>query len=359
MAQSSVPFIVMMIIVAIGAGAHSRLVQARPAEPGTDHTSTSDTRVTLKPLTTILTTYVQVKRAPVITVRAVRTAVLSDLKVTPGSQVSEGQVIGHLGGPGLTSALKQARLALQGAQAALKTEQSSLVLAQQRAKAHFGSRQEVYQASLARDEAQARVADASARLQSLQAQKTLHSPGTGVVSATPSVTGDSVNAGDAMVVIQPESSVWLEGQAFGTAMQQLREGQTGVFTPSDGSVPTKVKVISRLPTQQGLTVRYHPSEADASADASLYAGKTGRVDIQLVQSPQPAVPSEALILDQGRWWVMLEDGNGVHAQAVEPVASNHGWTWLRGKIRPGDHIRVSDAYLSFHHSFSTRYQQPD
>lgn len=359
MAQSSVPLIAAMIIVAIGTAANTRRVQAQPAETGVEHIPASHARVTLKPMTTTITTYVQARRGPAITVRAGRAGVLSDLMVTPGRHVSAGQVVGHLGGPAITSALKQEQSALQAAQVALKTEQASLTLAQQRATAHFGSNQEVYQATLARDDAQARVVDSSTRLKLLKSQQTLRSPGDGVVSATPSVTGDAVKDGDAVVVLQPDKALWLEGQVFGSAVSQLDEGQTGVFTPSDGSPPTKVKVTGLLPTQQGLNVRFRRSEADATGAAALYAGNTGRVDIQLARSPQPAVPSEALILDQGRWWVMLEDGNGVHAQAVDPIASNDGWTWLRGKVHAGDHIRVSDAYLSFHQSFSTRYQQPD
>lgn len=361
MAPSSIPLTIAMLIFAAGAKADSQSVQVQPADTGSGHISSSNARVTLKPLTTTLTTYVQAARGPAITLRAGRAGVLSDLAVMPGSRVSAGQVIGHLGGPKMISALKQAQLALQAAQATLKTDQSLLALAQQRVKGHFASRQDVYQATLARDDAQARVSDASARRQLLMTQQTLRAPADGVVSANPAVTGDSVKEGDAVIAIQPDKALWLEGKVFGPGVQQVSKGQTGVFTPADGSPPTKVKIASLIPASQGLAVRFRPLEAatGATSDAPLYPGKAGRVDIQLVQSPQPAVPSDALILDQGRWWVMLEDSDGLHAQAVYPIASNDGWTWLRGTVRPGERVRVRDAYLSFHQSFSTRYQQPD
>lgn len=359
MGQRSVPFIIATIIVATCAGADSRLVQAQSSGPRPEAGSTSAFQVTVKPLTRKLTTYVQVKRTPTLTVRARRPGVLLDVAVMPGSRVSEGQVVARLGGAAMASALKQAKVAVKSAQAALRTEQSSLDLAKQLAKAHISSRREIYQATLARDRARAEVADASAQLQNVQAQQVLRAPKDGIVSATPAVSGNSVNAGDAVVVIQPGTRVWLAGQIFGPEVQQVRVGQTGTFTPSDGASSVAVKLISLVPTRQGLEARFRPADSGATAGTSLYPGRTGRVSVQLALSPRPAVPSESLILDQGRWWVMLEDSNGGHAQPVEPIASNDGWTWLRGKVRAGDHILVKGAYLRFHQSFSTQYQQPD
>lgn len=359
MALSPFPVAVALSIFAIVTGANSSPVQAGSAAAGAEHTAPSSARVVLKPLTTVLKIYVQAKQRPAIAVRARRDALLSDLLVTSGSRVNAGQVIGHLGGPEMRLVLHQAQRALQAAQVTLKTDQSLLALAKERNKAHLTLRQSVFQATLARDDAQARVAELSTQLRLLQTQQTLRAPGNGVVSATPSVAGNSVKNGGTVVMIQPAKTLWLEGQVFGSAVGQLSEGQTGVFRPSDGSPPTTVTVSRLVPAQQGLGVRFSWSGKDATGDALMYAGKTGRVGIKLVQSPQPAVPSEALILDQGRWWVMLEDGKGVHAQAVDPIASSDGWTWLKGKVGPGDRVLVNGAYLSFHQSFSTRYQQLD
>lgn len=351
---SSGPLAVALFTVALNAQASG---ESGPADPA----SNMSAQIALKPVTTHLTTYVQAKQGPAATVRASHAGILNDLTVTPGSHVEKDDVIGHLGGPAFTSALEQARLALKSAQTSLKTEQSVVAVAQQRVKAHFGSRQEVNQANLAREDAQSRVDDASARLKALQAQQTLRAPVAGIVSATASVIGDALRDGDSVASIQPDGQLWLEGQIFGNNQQRLGPDQRGIFTPSDGSPPRPVSLVSRYPSEQGQTVRFGLADTDeqSQGDDALYVGETGKVEIQLAGSPQPAVPSDALILDQGRWWVMLDDGNGMHAQAVEPIARRDGWTWLRGKVHPGDRVRVSDAYLRFHQSFSTRYQQPD
>ncbi|MDX1801987.1 MAG: efflux RND transporter periplasmic adaptor subunit, partial [Marinobacter sp.] len=254
MASSLVRPAMAMLIVALVVETGSRSVQAEPAVSGA--AKGSDAQVTLKPLTITLTSDVQVRQSPVIRLRAAHPGILSELAVAPGDPVTAGEVIGHLGGPAITAALKQAKSDLRAAQTAVKTNQSLLTLAQQRADAHFGSRQEVYQATLARDAAKARVANSKVSLHRLQTQHSLRAPADGVISATPSVAGDAVRDGDAIVSIQPDRALWLEGQYFGAELRQVRTGQTGVFTPSDDAAPMTVEVTGLLPVSNGLTVRF-------------------------------------------------------------------------------------------------------
>ena len=72
-----------------------------------------------------------------------------------------------------------------------------------------------------------------------------------------------------------------------------------------------------------------------------------------------AVPTRALILDQGKWWVMVHTATGDHPQEVIP-GPTRGWqTFIAHGLEPGTEVVVDNAYLEFHRSISQRYQPPD
>ena len=71
------------------------------------------------------------------------------------------------------------------------------------------------------------------------------------------------------------------------------------------------------------------------------------------------IPTEALILDQARWWVLVHTPGGDRAQEVVP-GPTRGWrTFIAAGLTPGQQIVVSNAYLEYHRGISARYTPPE
>ena len=72
-----------------------------------------------------------------------------------------------------------------------------------------------------------------------------------------------------------------------------------------------------------------------------------------------SVPTRALILDQGRWWVLLHAQRADRARAVVPGATRGWQTFIERGLVPGQQVVVRDAYLEYHRGIAGRYQPPD
>jgi hypothetical protein len=71
------------------------------------------------------------------------------------------------------------------------------------------------------------------------------------------------------------------------------------------------------------------------------------------------VPTRALILDQGTWWLLVHTPQGIRRQAVVPGPSRGESTLIEKGLHPGAEIVVDNAYLLFHRDFSKSFQAPD
>jgi hypothetical protein len=88
-------------------------------------------------------------------------------------------------------------------------------------------------------------------------------------------------------------------------------------------------------------------------------GEAGEVIVAGDPQTAVAVPTAALILDQGRWWVLVQTADGLRRQAVEPGPSRGEQTLILHGLTAGDAVVVCDAYLLFHRDFRQRYTPPD
>ncbi|MGA7801920.1 MAG: hypothetical protein WCC36_14025, partial [Gammaproteobacteria bacterium] len=88
-------------------------------------------------------------------------------------------------------------------------------------------------------------------------------------------------------------------------------------------------------------------------------GESGTVTLEGASRTLVAVPTEALILDGGRWWVLVHTGGGNHRQVVVPGPSRGEWTTIERGLQPGTAVVVQNAYLEFHRQVSRHYQPPD
>lgn len=88
-------------------------------------------------------------------------------------------------------------------------------------------------------------------------------------------------------------------------------------------------------------------------------GEFGTVTLSLASRKLVAVPTGSLILDRGKWWVLVHTAQGDHPQQVVP-GPTHGWnTFLESGLSPGSEIVVENAYLLFHLGIAARYTPPD
>ena len=72
-----------------------------------------------------------------------------------------------------------------------------------------------------------------------------------------------------------------------------------------------------------------------------------------------AVPTRALILDQGQWWVLVHTANGNQPRLVTPGPARGWQTFIERGLEPGAEVVVENAYLEFHSGISKNYQPPD
>jgi cobalt-zinc-cadmium efflux system membrane fusion protein len=71
------------------------------------------------------------------------------------------------------------------------------------------------------------------------------------------------------------------------------------------------------------------------------------------------VPTSALVLDRGRWWVLVRTARGDRPQPVVPGPAL-GWrTWIAAGLRAGQQVVAKDAFLKYHRDIAQSYQPPD
>jgi multidrug efflux pump subunit AcrA (membrane-fusion protein) len=170
--------------------------------------------------------------------------------------------------------------------------------------------------------------------------------------------GALVNAGQPILTIQPANGLWLVANYYGADLAAIRVGMTGQFQPADGGVPVKVSVASisgTLAAGGGELIAMEP----LGGDPSWLSGEAGTVALDLPARQMVAVPTRALVLNQGKWWVMIHSAAGDRAQEVVP-GPTQGWdTFIVSGLAPGAKVVVNNAYLLFHASIAEQFQIPD
>ena len=291
----------------------------------------------------------------VFTVTSVQPGVVSGLAVLPGQGVAPGQVIARLGGPQVAAALAQAQGALVDATAARDAAAISLAAEQQKLQQHLSTRQLVAQARAALAIATARRATAAADLTALRHAVVLRSPLAGVVQSVPAVSGGFLAAGQVAATIQPAAGNWLRAVFYNAAAADIAPGATGMFTPGSGGAPVPVRVRGALGTAQadgGQPVALTPG-------SSLAPGVFGTVTLTLPARMAAMVPSSALILDKGQWWVMRHTAQGDRPVRVVPGPAQGDDTVIKSGVQPGWDVVVVNAYLLYHRGIAALYQPPD
>ena len=305
-----------------------------------------------------LEAYARVEPIATIKLNAAQTGLITGLKVLPGESVQAGAVLGKLQGPAIEGMLAQRRAAVNSARAAQRAARQALIGERQKRAERLSTRQAVAQAKSVLAEAQARLASASAQLQTAQEEVMLKAPVAGTVLTLDAATGQRVQPGQPILTLQPTGALWLTARYYGAAAAAVRIGMSGRFTPADGSSAIPVRVRTRIgPVRPdgGQTFGLVPTESAPSWPN----GEAGTVILQGAARTLPAVPTRALILYQGRWWVLVHLPHGTRRQAVIPGPSRGDSTLIEQGLKAGTEVVLENAYLEFHREFSQHYQPPD
>lgn len=302
--------------------------------------------------TPTISAFASVQASGLVGIASAEPGILAGLDILPGQNVAAGQVIARIGGPQLAAASVLADANLRAALAAQKTAGESLAAERQKLLAHLSTRQLVAQAQSGLISATSSVAAARASVDALQQSMILRSPVGGTVQSVTAANGDVLANGQIVASIQPRTGAWLKAVFYGDVADI---GTGGLFTPDGGGSAVKVLLRGALGVAQsdgGMPVAL-------SAVQPLLPGAFGVVTMDLPARMVTVIPSEALILDQGRWWVMRHDGTGDHPVAVSPGGAKGFDTVINSGLRPGDEVVVVDAYLLYNRGIAALYQPPD
>lgn len=305
-----------------------------------------------------LDAYAQVEPISLLTVTAEETGIVADLRVLPGMHVREGQALARLSGPQLEAMLSQARYSVKTAQTQLSTAEKILATQRQQFAAQLTTRQVVDQADGAANEAKTTLTSAESKLSAALQLTTMVAPSDAIVLSLNSTNGALVNAGQAIVTLEPANRLQLSATYYGSDISNVHVGMKGRFVPSDGNAPIPVRVSAVMGSATaggGASIAMVPE----NPRVHWISGEFGKVALDSPTRTLVAVPTRALILDQGKWWVLLHTPQGDRPQAVVPGAAE-GWnTFIEQGLQPGAEVVVENAYLRFHLGIAQTFQIPD
>lgn len=302
--------------------------------------------------------YAEVEPIALLPVRSAVAGVVVGRGALPGSSVVEGQPLAALGGPEVDALRAEYVAAVRSAREAAAAADRKLAVAKSEQPSHLTTEQDVLQAEADAAAARGRLESAEGRRRALDRLLTLTAPATGTVVQVNAADGERVAAGEPVFTLQPDAGLWLQASYYGSDAGEIHVGMAGQFTPAGGGASGAVKVVSvgssRAP-DGGETVGL----VAATGRLIWSSGTYGTVELRGPAREATVVPTEALILDRGRWWVLVRTPKGFRRQEVEPGPAQ-GWnTVVERGLHAGEEVATANAYLEFHAAIASRYQPPD
>ncbi len=303
-----------------------------------------------------LKAYAQVRSIQVLTVQTLVTGQVEDLAVLPGQHVQAGQVLARLRGIAQSSQVAAAMASAAQARAAQDLAGQNYASIK-KTYPDISTRQQLQAAMAAVKDAQARLAAARAQLTLIQGGGQVRAPSAGTVLSLAATTGQNLTAGSTLLVLQPDHGLWLRADFYGNAIRQVSAGMNGKFLPADGgaAIPVRVRsVINEVESDGGRSVGCVPI-----GQAGWIAGEAGTLILDGGARSWPALPSRALILDAGQWWVVIRENGRYRNQRVTVGPEEARWTAITDGLKAGQQVLVTHAYGVYHRDFARTYQQPD
>ncbi|HVC11148.1 MAG TPA: efflux RND transporter periplasmic adaptor subunit [Burkholderiales bacterium] len=305
-----------------------------------------------------LSAFARVEPVALARLNAASAGIVAGLRAVPGDRVEAGAALGRLAGPEIGALLAQRRSALAAAQAALGAARQALAAARQDEGLRLATRETVAQAEAAAIRARVQRDAAKSRLAAARAAADLRAPATGTILTLDAADGERLVQGQTILTVQPADGLWLRAALYGRAARQVHAGMTGRFAPAGGGASIAVRVRSVFGALQ-------PDGARAVGLVALGGqpewinGEAGSVALEAAKKTFAEVPTRALILDRGQWWVLVRGAHGDERRTVTPGPSRGEWTLIERGVEPGTQVVVENAYLEFHRDVARRYQPPD
>ncbi|MBW4049548.1 MAG: efflux RND transporter periplasmic adaptor subunit [Proteobacteria bacterium] len=311
-------------------------------------------------LTQHLSAYGQVEPISLVQVRVVEPGTVGGLDVVPGSVVRAGQVLARLGGPRMQALLTAREQSLRSSKAREEGASRALDIARRQYADQLATQQMLDAAQSEVAVARAAVQTADAQFREAQNLRTVRAPVGGKVIDLRAADGEQATAGETLLALQPEGKLWVRAEYYGSDAALLHVGMQGRYQPVAGGRQIAVRLTAIFPAltpDGGLRVGFMATSPIASA--AWMAGEWGTLSIAGPPRHMVAVPTSALILDRGRWWVLVHTSQGDKPQQVVPGPA-HGWeTAIASGVLPGQKVVVTDAFLRYHRGIARSYTPPD
>lgn len=301
--------------------------------------------------------YARVEPVALLPVHAPAAGQVAGLQVVPGSSVTAGQVVAELTGPEVRAQRTQARADVESARVHEQAAAKELDIDREKLTTHESTRQAVAAAESALAAARAQLATATARLQSMEQVTQIRAPEGGSVVAVVAANGQRVAEGGILLTIQPTRGLWAKAAFYGADAFAIAPGMTGTFSPESGApIPVRLEtVFPALSADGGRSVGL----VTTGANPDWLNGEAGTVTLDGAPRMLPVVPTDALVLDRGTWWVVVHAPQGDHPQEVVPGPSRGWQTFIEHGLAPGAEVVVQNAYLEYHRDIARQYQPPD
>ncbi len=275
-----------------------------------------------------------------VTVSAPLAGTIARLDAGLGDSVRSGAPLAVLTSPQLADARRQAReaeLEARNAQAALQRDQAMhqegiipaarLQLTQ--------NRRDAAEAAWQAQSAALRAAGLSPDVGNY-ASGQLVAPRAGTVVDVQASVGQRVEAGAVLFRVADLRQLQLDIVLSGEKAAQLRAGDA-VSVPSHEATATLVGVGRSLDASQQTRAR-----ARVTVPGRLQAGEVVQVQLQAAPRAQTAptwqVPARALLVLQGRSWLLVATQQGFAPTAVQVVSSNDDTATVQGPLSAGQRV---------------------
>ncbi len=299
--------------------------------------------VELRPFAAEYRAYAQVEPRTVLSIHAATIGEVTALMATLGQYVKAGEHLARLAGPEYDAALTAAEARFHTAQVGLNTTQHNYPT--------FSSARDV-------TNAQAELKEARAALTRIKAAGEIRAPVAGTVLSLDVSLGERVSPGTRLLQLLPDHNLWLRATLYAPDAGRVRVGMVGHFYPADDNpaIPIRVRaVIPPLAASGGMRIA-----CVAIRPAPWQDGEAGTLVIDATPVRQlPAVPTQALVMDRGRWWVLVSNSKGLLRVPVVLGSSVGEWTFIRKGVHAGEQVMAVNAYLLFHADISRHYAPPD
>lgn len=289
---------------------------------------------------------------------------LADVHLLPGTPVKAGDLLARLSGPARAVAIQKARGDVDRATANLKLARDlvegmgktpeGLVTTAQRQTAQSGA------TTAAID-----LDSAKSALDLLISRGEIRAPADGVITAALASAGQHVAVEAPIAKLQPKTTLWLEASFWGEDARELSAGMRGIFTPGDGSSPVGIE-LSRIIAAQRLDGSvladfsvYSSKASTRPANPTLRLGESGTLILSGKSRRVVEVPTTALVMSAGKWWVAVASGNDEKPRQIDISEEDGPYTVVRSGLSAGESVVVADAYLHFNRDFTKQYQHSD